>query len=266
MTKPDHAGYAAPLRPEKPETEVKRPDANGGPQPDPPGTEEWLSRFLPEPAPKSSGQTVLSDGIKIISLVDEGPTSSASGPPMYIEETPSRLPSRRHAKAEEEIVFNLHTLVREVHNLVAPLARTRDLLFSWFIAPSLPVLVAGDGAGLRDTLIRLLQCALQVTKQGIVQLSVRKSPGENGPGDLLFSIRDSGSVQRSHAGLFRAWQLAADNEGVFNLEYSPSAGTQVSFTVHFALPTDAMVEEYYQRQQGSDYFALASGFLRSTDQ
>lgn len=258
MTKPDHAGYMD--SPSEPGDSLQRQANNGydNIDADPPGTEEWLSRFLPDPVQKEMPREPLPEGVRVISLVDDD--YPPVQPSMYIEATPSRRPSRSVTRTKDVTVFNLHTLVKEVHDLVAPWAKNKELMFSWFIAPSLPVLLAGDGAGLRQTLAHLLQSSLQATDQGLVQLSVRKSPGENEPGGLLFIIRDSGGAERQSDGVLRAWDFAAAHSGVFNVEYSPSAGTQISFTIHFSLPSDAMVEEYYDRQYDSEYFAMSYGY------
>ena len=72
--------------------------------------------------------------------------------------------------------------MREVHDLVAPLAKSRELLFSWYIAPTLPVVLEGDAPRLRGALSLLLQNAVQATSRVAVQLLVRKNPGSTNPG------------------------------------------------------------------------------------
>lgn len=140
-------------------------------------------------------------------------------------------------------LFNLHSLVREVHSIVAPLAQNRGLVFSWYISPLLPVLLEGDAPRLRSALILLLQNAVQASRKGAVQLAVRKNPGSEDPGSLLFVITDSGSAQRTEAGFFLAWEMAARSGGVFNVEYTPLGRTQTSFTVRFTLPQDQTTSE-----------------------
>ena len=180
-------------------------------------------------------------GGNVISLVDEDFSSYslavmeelADGPARHITLTP-----------EGGYLFNLHSLVREVHDIVAPFAKSRGLIFSWFIAPSLPVLLEGDAPRLRGALSLLLQNAVQASRQGAVQLAVRRRPGATSPGDLLFTISDNGSAQRTDAGFFHAWELAAKSGGAFNVDYSPAGGTRISFSVRFSLPSEDAARDH----------------------
>jgi CheY-like chemotaxis protein len=131
--------------------------------------------------------------------------------------------------------FNLHTLVRQVHDIVSPLAESKGLIFSWYMSPSLPVLLEGDSPRLRGALILLLQSAVQAADGGAVQLAVRRNPMTSFEGDLLFSISDNGSAQRTDAGFFLAWELASRTGGAFTVDYSASGGTRTAFTVRFRL-------------------------------
>ncbi|MDR1947135.1 MAG: hypothetical protein LBQ51_08235 [Desulfovibrio sp.] len=131
--------------------------------------------------------------------------------------------------------FNLHTLVREVHDIVSPLAESKGLIFSWYVAPSLPVLLEGDAPRLRGALILLLQSAVQAAGGGAVQLSVRPNAMSSYEGDLLFSISDNGSAQRTDAGFFLAWELSSRTGGAFTVDYSPASGTRTAFTVRFTV-------------------------------
>jgi CheY-like chemotaxis protein len=131
--------------------------------------------------------------------------------------------------------FNLHTLVRQVHDIVSPLAESKGLIFSWYMSPSLPVLLEGDSPRLRGALILLLQSAVQAADGGAVQLAVRRNPMTSFEGDLLFSISDNGSAQRTDAGFFLAWELASRTGGAFTVDYSAAGGTRTAFTVRFRL-------------------------------
>jgi CheY-like chemotaxis protein len=131
--------------------------------------------------------------------------------------------------------FNLHTLVRQVHDIVSPLAESKGLIFSWYMSPSLPVLLEGDSPRLRGALILLLQSAVQAADGGAVQLAVRRNPMSSFEGDLLFSISDNGSAQRTDAGFFLAWELASRTGGAFTVDYSAAGGTRTAFTVRFKL-------------------------------
>jgi CheY-like chemotaxis protein len=146
--------------------------------------------------------------------------------------------------ADGAFLFSLHSLVREVHDVIAPFAKSRGLIFSWYIAPALPALLEGDAPRLRGALSLLLQNAVQATRRGAVQLSIRRNPGSPDPGDLLCVISDNGSAQRTDAGFFHAWELAARTGGAFTVDYSPNGGTQISFTVRFALPSEEEAREH----------------------
>lgn len=172
---------------------------------------------------------------KVISLQDDDDFSSY---PLALMEELQNRPVRQSAPSDGGFVFNLHSLVREVHDMVSPFAEAKGLLFSWFIAPTLPVLLEGDAPRLRGALSLLLQNSVQATSRGMVQLTIRKSPGAQSAGELLFTITDNGSAQRTDAGFFHAWELAAGSGGSFNVEYTPTGGTQISFMVRFALPSD----------------------------
>lgn len=197
--------------------------------------------LLPEFSGTSDALAPLMENARVISLVEED--FSAYHHPLLddLQEETSRHTT---LTASGGFLFNLHSLVREVHDIVVPLAKNKGLLFSWYITPSLPTLLEGDAPRLRGALSLLLQNAVQATQQGAVQLAVRRNPGGSEPGDLLFSISDSGSAQRTDAGFFHAWELAARTGGAFNIDYSPGGGTQITFTAHFALPSEDAAREH----------------------
>ena len=176
----------------------------------------------------------------VLSLVDEGLASFSVDMQQELEAEAARHSS---FATEDGFLFSLHSLVREVHNVVAPLAQSKGLVFSWYISPLLPSLLEGDAPRLRGALTLLLQNAVLATRKGAVQLAVRKTPGSPDPGDLLFVIHDSGSAQRTEAGFFHAWEMASRTGGIFNVEYSPLNGTEISFTVRFALPSEQVADE-----------------------
>lgn len=198
----------------------------------------------PRPAPASpvlpdfagtSDSLLQEERSRVISLVEE----DFSAYPLTLMEELREEPSRYISLTPDGgFLFNLHALVREVHDIVAPFAKTRGLIFSWYIAPSLPVLLEGDAPRLRGALSLLLQNAVLASRHGAVQLAVRRQPDAESPGDLLFTISDNGSAHRSDAGFFHAWELAARTGGTFNVEYSPSTGTRISFSVRFGLPSE----------------------------
>ena len=198
------------------------------------------SGLLPDFAGSSDSDAPSTVEAKVISLTDE----DFSDYPQTLLDDLEEAPRHTTLTSSGSFLFNLHSLVREVHDTIVPLAKNKGLLFSWYITPSLPTLLEGDAPRLRGALSLLLQNAVQATRQGTVQLAVRRNPGRPGPGDLLFVISDSGSAQRTDAGFFHAWELAAGTGGAFNVDYSPGGGTQVTFTAHFALPSEEAAREH----------------------
>ncbi len=256
MAKPEHTEPGVTVAQNEETAADAEQRARPLPQTPRPGAEQWLSSLLPDFAGKSDSfiPPPSTEEVRVISLVEEN-FSYADSPSLDIMEEMQTRPHRASSPASDEsFVFNLHALVREVHDVVAPLAKNRGLLFSWFTAPSLPSLLVGDAPRLRGALILLLQNAVQATHQGSVQLAVRKNPGSSALGDLLFCISDNGSAQRTDAGFFHAWELAARTGGSFTVEYSQANGTQVAFTVRFALPSEEMAEAHFARSAVEDVF------------
>lgn len=204
--------------------------------------DERYAGLLPDFAASSDATETPEEASRVISLVDEDFSDYSTSILEDLQEEPLRHTTM---SPNGEFLFNLHSLVREVHDIVVPLAKNKGLLFSWYITPSLPTLLEGDAPRLRGALSLLLQNAVQATQRGAVQLAVRKNPGGGEPGDLLFSISDSGSAQRTDAGFFHAWELAARTGGSFTVEYAPGSGTQISFTARFALPSEQSAHEHF---------------------
>ena len=146
----------------------------------------------------------------------------------------------------ETYIFNLLSVIREIHSAVAPLAEKKGILLSWHSAPSLPPLLLGDVARLRQTLTLLLQNALLATSSGAVQLFVREDPeaGQHRAGRIQFSVRDTGAAKRSNSGFFHAWELADTTGGSFSIEYVPGGGTLVNFTTQFKIPSRSVATVY----------------------
>ena len=146
----------------------------------------------------------------------------------------------------ETYIFNLLSVIREIHSAVAPLAEKKGILLSWHSAPSLPPLLLGDVARLRQTLTLLLQNALLATSSGAVQLFVREDPeaGQHKAGRIQFTVRDTGAAKRSNSGFFHAWELADTTGGSFSIEYAPGGGTLVNFTTQFKVPSRSTATAY----------------------
>ncbi|MDR3175911.1 MAG: hypothetical protein LBU06_05205 [Desulfovibrio sp.] len=161
--------------------------------------------------------------------------------------------------SEAAFIFNIHSLVREVHEMVLPLAKSRGLILSWYIAPVCPALLEGDAPRLRGALALLLQNAVRACVEGVVQLSVRPAPGGQGQGDLLFTISDSGAAKHTDAGFFLAWELSARSGGAFTVDYSPQSGTRIAFTARFAVPSEDAAQTSAPFPALEENFAEAAG-------
>ncbi|MDR1489681.1 MAG: hypothetical protein LBS65_04235 [Desulfovibrio sp.] len=176
---------------------------------------------------------------------------------------PEVLSALRGESGVSAFVFNLHSMVRELHEMVLPLARSRGLILSWYIAPVCPALLEGDAPRLRGALALLLQNAVRACVEGVVQLSVRPAPGGEGQGDLLFTISDSGAAKHTDAGFFLAWELSARSGGAFTVDYSPQSGTRIAFTARFAVPSEdaAQTSALLPALEDEEDFAKPEQFL-----
>ncbi|MEA2903754.1 MAG: hypothetical protein QOI12_1141 [Alphaproteobacteria bacterium] len=86
-------------------------------------------------------------------------------------------------------VFDLHALVEETVELIAPRAQSKDLEIASFVDDALPRQVVGDAARLRQVLLNLAGNAVKFTDKGGVAIEV--APGI-WPNEVAFSVRDTG--------------------------------------------------------------------------
>ncbi len=163
--------------------------------------------------------------------------------------TPPPSAEARNRPGAAAYIFNPQSLVREVHASVEKTATSKGLLLSWFVAPTVPPLLEGDAPNLRQALFLLMQNAVQASRRGAVQVTVRQSR-ETGDDDefcpLLFSVSDNGSDRRTDAGFFQAWELASLSGGSFRVQYQPGSGTTVHFSVRFRRPTEEQIQAHYE--------------------
>ncbi|MBD5627205.1 MAG: hypothetical protein HDQ90_06975, partial [Desulfovibrio sp.] len=131
--------------------------------------------------------------------------------------------------------FDLQRLLREAHGAVAPAAEYAGIGLAWYMPPHLGQLYRGDAQTLGETLGLLLESAVRATRQGAVHLSARRVPESSDPGNILFTVTDTGSGapprERSSLALARAWELAARHGGYVGMEYGPN-GTTIAFSLH----------------------------------
>ncbi len=88
--------------------------------------------------------------------------------------------------------FDLNDLVQRAAELVAVRAAEKNLELAYQIQPDVPTSLVGDPNRLRQVLLNLLGNAIKFTDQGEVVLRVERDPQADGPGNLLFTVRDTG--------------------------------------------------------------------------
>ena len=88
--------------------------------------------------------------------------------------------------------FDLNDLVQRAAELVAVRAGEKNLELAYQIQPDVPTSLVGDPNRLRQVLLNLLGNAIKFTDQGEVVLRVERDPLTDGPGNILFTIRDTG--------------------------------------------------------------------------
>ena len=102
----------------------------------------------------------------------------------------ARLESGRPAVIARE--FSLRATIDEVIATVAVSARDKSIELVTRLAPGLPERLVGDSLRLRQVLTNLIGNAIKFTERGQVILEVERNRDSNEPGDLLFSVTDTG--------------------------------------------------------------------------
>ena len=150
----------------------------------------------------------------------------------------------RRFKSEGEAVpkaashrFDLRELMLQAHNAVATKAEAKNLALSWFSAPHLHRYFEGDGLMLYKVLTLLGESAVSATQtRGMVQIRAQRLSESNDPGQLVFTIIDTGSGMppfgRSGMALVRAWELVGACGGSLRMDSTPT-GTVVTCTLRF---------------------------------
>lgn len=155
----------------------------------------------------------------------------------------------------EDVPFDLHALIDEVAELMAPLAEKKGLRFECRIAAGTPRGLRGDVHRVRQILLNLGNNAIKFTEQGEVVLraeplspqGVRLVVSDTGPGlnaeqrARLFQRFEQADGARTAAryggsglGLAISRELAAAMGGRIDVESEPGAGTR--FRVELPLP------------------------------
>jgi len=130
--------------------------------------------------------------------------------------------------------FSLEQVILAAYGVVESEAEQKNIAFSWYMAPQLSRRYSGDRAALERVLTLLLESAVHATARGQIQLRASRLPESNDPGQLLFSVSDSGEgtppAGRNTAALTQAWELAGRLDGAISMTSGPT-GTTVSFAI-----------------------------------
>ncbi|HEY9787438.1 MAG TPA: PAS domain S-box protein [Candidatus Obscuribacterales bacterium] len=94
--------------------------------------------------------------------------------------------------ALEAVPFNLPEAVRETYNLCVIPAQCKDLAFELNLDPTLPEIVEGDSARIRQVLLNLINNAIKFTRVGKVTVEVVKQEEMGGGIFIRFAVTDTG--------------------------------------------------------------------------
>lgn len=92
----------------------------------------------------------------------------------------------------EEIDFQLAEVLETVIEILGMRAKEKGIELHRQILADVPARIAGDPDRLRQVLINLVGNAIKFTAQGHVRVRVERDPKGSQPGDLLFSVSDTG--------------------------------------------------------------------------
>lgn len=157
--------------------------------------------------------------------------NTAEGLSHIINDIPELFISKTHTDKE---IFDLNQIVLGIHDAVNNDAESKNLAFSWFIAPHLYQKYEGNPTQLTQVLYMLVESAIQATEKGLVQLRIQRAPNSINPGELLITVSDSGKgsppITRSPLALIHAWELATSTGGSVTMKSEPT-GTTISFSI-----------------------------------
>lgn len=157
--------------------------------------------------------------------------NTAEGLSHIINDIPELFISKTHTDKE---IFDLNQIVLGIHDAVNNDAESKNLAFSWFIAPHLYQKYEGNPTQLTQVLYMLVESSIQATEKGLVQLRIQRVPNSINPGELLITVSDSGKgsppITRSPLALIHAWELATSTGGSVTMKSEPT-GTTISFSI-----------------------------------
>jgi signal transduction histidine kinase len=92
----------------------------------------------------------------------------------------------------ERVEFDVHRSVSSTIDLLMSRAKAKGLSLSLTIGDSVPTLVVGDPARVRQVLLNLVGNAIKFTENGSVDVRVDAEPMANGSTKLMFIVADTG--------------------------------------------------------------------------
>ena len=153
--------------------------------------------------------------------------------------------------------FSILALVESCIDLLAHRAQEKNLIFSYFIDPSIPATLIGDAGRVRQILINLLGNAIKFTEVGAVTLNVVNQSNVNDLYNINFVIEDTGigfnldtratlfkpfsqadgSITRKYGGtglgLSISKRLLDAMQGNIEVESKLNQGSKFSFSIDF---------------------------------
>src|SRR5262245_56647610 len=180
--------------------------------------------------------------------------------------------------------FDLHALVEETVELIAPRAQAKDLAVASYLADDVPRHVVGDATRLRQVLLNLAGNAVKFTDQGGLSIVVERGAE---PGQIVIAVRDTGigiapaeqernfheieQADRSAArsfpgtglGLAISRRIIERMGGVIGVESAPGAGS--TFRVTVALPPAGNAPDVMRPDLGgTDVLIVAPATIEAT--
>jgi PAS domain S-box-containing protein len=165
--------------------------------------------------------------------------------------------------------FDLHALVEESVELIAPRAQAKDLAVASYVADNVPRQVVGDATRLRQVLLNLAGNAIKFTDHGGLSIVVERGAKPDG---IVIAVRDTGigiapqeqerifhefeQADRSAArtflgtglGLAISRRIIERMGGAISVESAPGAGS--TFRVTVALPPVAKTSDVVRPDLG----------------
>jgi HPt (histidine-containing phosphotransfer) domain-containing protein len=179
---------------------------------------------------------------------------------------------------QDNITFNLHETISEIVRMFAETVRIKGLKLISTIEQSVPLLVQGNPAGLRQSLVNILDNAVKFTREGEIVISVKKGEENVDSCQIVIEIRDTGigietglkermgeyfsraggsstgQFDGMGRGLTIAKQLVEMMDGYISVESEPGKGSAFRFTVR--LNKDSNRESPLDRQALEMIWAL----------